>query len=237
MRSLLLLAFSFCFLLVKADVGPGNETLNLWNEVLQKHVNAAGDVNYSNLKNSAPFQEVLRGFAKEVPTNSWSSNEKKAYWINVYNAFTLELIIQNLPLKSITDLDKPWDKKFIVLQGESYSLNQIEHEILRKDFKDPRIHFAINCASISCPKLLNKAFYPENLNASLERLSKEFINDSSRNSISPNKIVISSIFDWFKEDFTQGQSLIAFLNTYSSVKIQQGAKVEYGEYNWNLNGK
>ncbi len=237
MKSILLMAFCFCFVGMKANFGPGNETLNLWNSVLQKHVSSTGDVDYSALKNSSDFKEVLKGLSKEVPTASWSNNEKKAYWINVYNAFTLELIIQNLPLKSITDLDQPWDKKFITLQGKSYSLNQIEHEILRKDFNDPRIHFAINCASISCPKLLNKAFYPENLNAVLDRLSKEFINDGSRNTISPNQLLISSIFDWFKEDFTRGQSLIAFLNNYSSVKIQENAKVEYGEYNWNLNGK
>ena len=216
---------------------PGDTSTDLWNTILQTHVNANGDVNYTALKKDPNFDKVLTSFAKELPKASWTKYEKMAYWMNVYNAYTLKLIVDNLPLKSITDLKEPWDQKFIVLENRSFSLNQIEHEILRKEFQDPRIHFGINCASISCPVLHNKAFYAENVNATLEMLTARFINDKSRNTISSSKLSISSMFDWFKEDFTKGQSLIAFLNKYSKTSINADASIDYQSYNWNLNGK
>jgi len=216
---------------------PGDTSIDLWNTILQKHVSANGDVNYTALKKDPNFDKVLSSFAKELPKPSWTKYEKMAYWMNVYNAYTLKLIIDNLPLESITDLMEPWDQKFIILENKTFSLNQIEHEILRKEFQDPRIHFGINCASISCPVLHNKAFYAGNVNATLEMLTTRFINDKSRNTISSSKLSISSIFDWFKEDFTKEQSLIAFLNKYSKTSINADASIHYQSYNWNLNGK
>ena len=234
-----ILAISMLLLFAGSSLAldPGDTSVDLWNKILETHVSANGDVNYTALKQDPNFDKVLSTFAKELPNASWSKNEKLAYWMNVYNAYTLKLIVDHLPLKSITDLKEPWDQQFIVLENTSFSLNQIEHEILRKEFQDPRIHFGINCASISCPVLHNKAFYAENVSATLEMLTKRFINDKSRNTISTNQLKVSQIFDWFKEDFTVGQSLIDFLNKYSNTSITASASIDYQDYNWNLNGK
>jgi hypothetical protein len=115
-----------------------------------------------------------------------------------------------------------------------YNLDTIEHQILRK-MEDPRIHFAINCASFSCPVLLNEAFIAHSVDTQLEALTKRFINDTQRNTITPQAITISKIFKWFSKDFKKNQSLIEFLNTYSTIKIQRNAKINYLDYNWELN--
>ena len=143
-------------------------------------------------------------------------------------------MVDNYPVKSIKDIagGKPWDKKFIKLDGKTLSLNDIENGIIRKDFNEPRIHFAVNCASISCPKLLNKAYTAGNLNSLLESQTKRFINDNSMNMISATKPEISNIFDWYKVDFG---NVITFLNKYSDTEIESSAKISYKEYNWNLN--
>ena len=144
------------------------------------------------------------------------------------------MIIDNYPVKSIKDIKQPWDKKFFKIGGEAMSLNQIEHEILRK-MDEPRIHFAIVCASYSCPKLQNEAFTANNLEIQLTNATKEFLADKNRNEISEKSIKISKIFDWFAKDFTQDGSLIDFLNTYTDVTISPKAKKRYLEYNWALN--
>ena len=130
-----------------------------------------------------------------------------------------------------------WNTPFANVGGKNYTLNHIEHEILRKDFNDPRIHVGVNCASGSCPQLGNFAFTESNIEAELERLMKLFINDNSRNKITEKKIQISKIFEWFKGDFTKNGSLIEYLNTYSTTKINKKAKIRYLTYDWNLNGK
>ncbi|MFT6716812.1 MAG: hypothetical protein ACJA0Q_001460, partial [Saprospiraceae bacterium] len=165
----------------------------------------------------------------------WSKNEQLAFWINAYNAFTVKLILNNYPTKSINDLTKPWDEKFFSIGGIKMNLNHIEHKILRVKFKEPRIHFAIVCASFSCPKLSNKAFTAKNVQVQLATLTKGFVNDTKRNKITANKIEISEIFNWFKGDFTKKGSLIEFLNKYSNVKINAKAKVSHLKYNWSLN--
>jgi hypothetical protein len=155
----------------------------------------------------------------------------------VYNAFTVKLIVDNYPLKSITDIKDPWDKKFIDLKGTMYSLNQIEHEILRPKFQDPRIHFAVNCASYSCPKLLNHAYMPMSLDNMLTQMTKDFLDDPKRNIITKEKGEVSQLFDWYKEDFTKHGDLIVFINMYSRVKMNKDAEIVFMEYNWELNGK
>jgi len=114
------------------------------------------------------------------------------------------------------------------------SLNTIEHEILRP-MGDPRIHFAIVCASESCPKLLNCAYEAKSLTDQLDQAAREFINDTSKNSISESKITISKIFKWFKSDFPKGDAFINYLNKYSTVKIFPDININYKTYNWSLN--
>ena len=150
------------------------------------------------------------------------------------NAFTIQLILENFPIKSIKDLKRPWGLSFIKIDGEEIALNIIEHEILRP-MGDPRIHFAIVCASKSCPKLLNYAYESETLDQQLEHVSKMFINDPSRNSISQSNAKISKIFKWYKTDFPKSEAFIAFLNNYSTIKILAKAEIDYLNYSWNLN--
>lgn len=206
-----------------------------WNDLLQNHVSAKGNVDYNGFKkDAAALQSYLNLLSKNLPEKSWSKEAVLAYWINTYNAYTVKLILDNYPVKSIKKIDNPWDKEFFTLGTKKYSLGEIEHKILRK-MNEPRIHFAINCASYSCPNLLNEAYTEKNLQSQLESAAKSFINDKTKNSITPNKIEISSIFDWFTGDFKNEGTLIAFLNKYSMVKIDKNAKISYKVYNWNLN--
>ncbi|MBL7960399.1 DUF547 domain-containing protein [bacterium] len=211
-----------------------------WNAILQKNVSASGNVNYREMvKDRAALDTYLNLLSDNPPKADWTSNERKAYWINAYNAFTISLILQHYPVKSIKDIGgffkSPWDIKFINIGGTTYSLNHIEHEILRKEFDDPRIHFAIVCASRSCPNLLSEAFDPSQLDEHLDEQATAFINDLAKNKISSDKIKISKIFDWFEKDFTKNGSLIDFLNKYSQVRIDRSASVSYSSYDWNLN--
>jgi hypothetical protein len=211
--------------------------------ILQKHVNLDGRVNYAQLQqDSLALNSYLALLESHHPNGSWSSDEQKAYWINAYNAFTLRLIIRNYPVKSIKELggaiykvNTPWDIRFIYIEGYDYDLNNIEHDILRKQWNDPRIHFAINCASISCPILSNKAYEAKTLDEQLDDAARLFINDTDRNRIAPNEASLSKIFKWFNGDFTKEQSLIAFINRYSNLRIEDKATITFLDYDWGLN--
>lgn len=128
-----------------------------------------------------------------------------------------------------------WHQKFVVVGGETFSLNDIEHQILRKKYPDPRIHVGVNCASFSCPPIANFAFTEANVETELERLMKKFINDPARNRITSKKITLSKIFEWYKGDFTKNGSLVTYINGYTEVELTKKTKVRYLEYNWNLN--
>jgi hypothetical protein len=206
-----------------------------WTEILQLYVAENGDVNYKKMqKNRDTFKVYLNDLASNPPNDSWSNSEIKAYWINAYNAFTGQLVLDNYPIKSIKDISEPWGQMFFKIGGKSMSLNTIEHEILRP-MGDPRIHFAIVCASESCPKLLNYAYESETLNDQLDQAAKEFINDASKNSLTASEITISKIFKWFKSDFPKGDDFISYLNNYSIVKLFPETKINYQNYNWFLN--
>jgi hypothetical protein len=206
-----------------------------WNVLLQKNVSKNGTVDYKGFqKDSKQLQSYLDLLAANVPSKSSSKKAVLAYWINTYNAFTVKLILDNYPVKSIKDIKDPWGKKFFTLGDKKYSLEEVEHEILRK-MEEPRIHFAINCASFSCPNLLNVAYTEANLDKQLAAVAKSFINDKTKNSITTNRVEISKIFDWFSGDFKKNGTLIAFLNKYSTTTINSKAKISYKEYNWSLN--
>lgn len=215
---------------------PVNISHQAFNNLLQKYVSNDGKVNYKGLKNDkAALETYITTLAKQIPDNTWSKNAALAYWINAYNAFTLKLIVDNYPVKSITNLSggKPWDVKNIELAGKKYSLNNIENDIIRPTYKDARIHFAVNCAAVSCPPLSNTAFTEANINDLLNTRTKNFIN-SSANTITASKIRISKIFDWYKADF---EDVPAFINKYSTIKTITNTGIEFNEYNWNLNEK
>ncbi|MGA9639450.1 DUF547 domain-containing protein [Flavobacterium sp.] len=206
-----------------------------WDALLKKNVSSSGKVNYKGfIRDKAALETYLNILEANVPSKSWSRNATLAYWINTYNAFTVKLIIDNYPVKSIKEISNPWGKKFFALGGQKYSLEQVEHEILRK-MGEPRIHFAINCASFSCPNLLNEAYTEADLSKQLTQVAKSFINDTTKNTITKSKIEVSEIFNWFAGDFKTKGSLIDFLNQYSTVKIDTKAKTSYKDYNWSLN--
>ncbi len=215
---------------------------SIFNELLQKHVSNNGFVDYKSLKNDENKLHIyLTYLEKTTPEKSWSKNKQKAFWINAYNAYTLKVILDSYPVKSIMDIKKKgrnaWKIPFVKIGKTTYTLDYIEHEILRKKLFDPKIHVGVNCASNSCPKLSNIAFTEANIERELTRLMKDFINDNNRNNVSYKKVQISKIFNWFKSDFTKNGSIIDYLNKYATTKIKSNARINFLEYDWSLNGK
>lgn len=215
---------------------------SIFDSLLQKNVDKTGRVDYQSLKNNETLLDnYLAYIQNNEPTKDWSSNKKKAFWINTYNAYTIKIILNNYPLKSIRDIKidgkTAWKIPFVKVGQKRYTLDQIEQEILRKKFNDPRIHVGINCASVSCPRLWNFAFTEDNIASSLDNLMKEFINNTTRNKISKNNLEISEIFNWFSKDFMKNGTIINYLNTYAAIKISEKASIKYLTYDWSLNKK
>ena len=207
----------------------------IFNILLKQNVSETGETNYRGfINNNATFKSYLTALSQNLPQEYWTKEDKLAYWMNTYNAFTIKLIIDNYPTKSIKNIKNAWDSRFFKLGKKWYNLSEIEHKILRK-MNDPRIHFGINCASFSCPPLHNKAFTANNVNTELDKLSHQFINDKSRNTISENNIQLSKIFQWYAKDFKTDGSLIDYLNKYSDITINNNAKKSFKKYDWNLN--
>ncbi|MBN08803.1 MAG: hypothetical protein CMC79_00295 [Flavobacteriaceae bacterium] len=205
-----------------------------WSYELQKHVDENGKVNYEkwgkDLEGLNAYIEILQKFN---PKKYWSKNEVLAYWINIYNALTIKLIVENYPINSIKEIPNSWTKNLILINSKSFSLDQIEHEILRK-MNEPKIHFAINCASISCPKLLNSAYLPNKLTEQLNIAVKLFLADTTKNIIKEENLLLSKIFFWFKKDFGSRKDLLNFISTYSEIEIKN-PKIKYMNYDWELN--
>lgn len=252
-RALPLFLLTSCFLLcgqlvtandTESGCQPPDHTV--WDALVQKHVNTSGRVSYKGFRQDAARLEVyLRTLSECPPAKNWTVDERLAYWINAYNAFTVKLILDHYPVQSIKDigpklaiplLNSVWDLKFFRIGGEEMSLNRIEHDILRKEFDEPRIHFAIVCASHSCPKLLNRAYVASSMQQQLQQAAVAFINDPERNRIAPDRLELSSIFNWFKGDFTKKGTLTQFVARYAHVKVHDRAKVSFLEYDWSLNG-
>jgi len=215
---------------------------SIFDSLLQKNVDKTGRVDYQSLKNNETLLDnYLAYIQNNEPTKDWSSNKKKAFWINTYNAYTIKIILNNYPLKSIRDIKidgkTAWKIPFVKVGQKRYTLDQIEHEILRKKFNDPRIHVGINCASVSCPRLWDFAFTEDNIASSLDNLMKEFINDTTRNKISKKNVALSEIFNWFSKDFIKNGTIINYLNTYAAIKISEKASIKYLTYDWSLNKK
>jgi hypothetical protein len=215
-----------------------------WTLLLQKHV-SSGKVNYKGFTDDKEaLQSYLDLLSSHHPDeNSWSREEQMAYWINAYNAFTIKLVLDHYPVKSIKDIKKGipfvnsvWDLKFITIEGRTYDLNNIEHNILRSKFDDPRIHFAINCASVSCPELINEAYVAEKLDVQLERAAHRFFADPEKNKLQADRVDISRIFLWFGGDFKKASGdLISYIRQYTDIAIESDAEIRYLEYDWNLN--
>lgn len=205
-----------------------------WDILLKQHVNAKGEVNYKEFINSS---EELEGYLltlSETRIQELDIKELFAFWINAYNAFTIKLILDHYPVQSIMDIGdgKVWDRKWIMVNGQSYSLNDIEKNELIKKYQDPRVHFAVNCAAASCPPLANRAWTTNNLNSMLEKRTEQFINNPRYNNVGSDSAELSMIFNWYAKDF---QDLIGFINTYSEIELKHNAPIKYIDYSWDLN--
>lgn len=226
----------------------------LFTEILNQYVKN-GLVDYKNLKNDSRLGKYLNQLSN-TDLEKLTRNEKLAFWINAYNAFTLQVIVENYPVESITDLSTGgkiigyllgktiWDKAFISINKTKYSLGDIEHKILRK-MSEPRIHFAIVCASISCPPLRNEAFEADKIEKQLNDQAIQFVNDPARNyfDIKKKKAYLSKILSWFAEDFgSSDENVLKFVSYYLPENISKKItgdlsnwNISYKEYNWNIN--
>ena len=181
--------------------------------------------------------------------NLFNSDQQLAFLINAYNAFTIKLIINHYPIKSIKDIGgfftKPWAIEFFSLLGEKFTLDKIEHETIRKNFKEAKIHFAVNCASIGCPSLYKEAFIAPKLQIQLSEASLNFLKNNTKNKINLNSdtISISKIFDWYEDDFDKHeQSVKHFIAKILKLNPSQKSHIlsgkvdkDYTKYDWNLN--
>ena len=237
------------------DIDKFDQSHLMWTHVLQKYVKESGyasAVDYKGIKSDPSkldaYLKALEAVSQEQ-FNRFSNDEKLAFLINAYNAFTVKLIVDHYPVKSINDIgsffSSPWKKKFFKLLGEERTLDNVEHDIIRKQFNEPRIHFAVNCASVGCPALRNEAFTASHLDKQLEDASVKFLSDKNRNRYDSKtrKLELSSIFKWYGSDF---QKKYGSLENFLAPRItsdpghqktirEKSATVTFRDYDWSLN--
>lgn len=274
MKRLFTLLFSFCaatLLSAAAHAQAFDHSHQAFTDLLKKHVvlidgGKASQVRYANLaKDRAQLKAYLDNVSKvtEAEFKGWTKAQQMAFLINAYNGYTLELILQNYPVKSIKDIggvfDNRWKRKFFKLLGSDAYLDKIEHETLRKPgvYNEPRVHFAVNCASIGCPMLREEAYTADKLDKQLEEQAVRFLSDRSRNRYANGKLEVSMIFNWFKDDWTSGYqgfdgktpaitSREDYFARYAKVLAEKpedqkkiadkAAPISHLDYDWNLNG-
>jgi hypothetical protein len=210
--------------------------------LLSRHVDAKGMVDYVGLQKSrASLDKYLKntGAVNESTFRSWSEDEQLAFLINIYNAETLQLILDNYPVSSIKKiggfLSNPWKRDVVALFGDEISLDKLEHGIIRKDYDEPRIHFAVVCAANGCPPLRPGAYTGAGLDSQLNEQTKQFLTDLPKNRIDGDTLYLSPIFDWYGEDFTKnGRSLNDYVDPYMKGDAS-GKKVRFTDYDWDLN--
>ena len=251
------LGFLLLFLAGSALAQGFDHSHKALDSLLKKHVvlvdgGKASQVRYVEFaKDRAALKSYLDALSAvpEADFRGWTKPQQMAFLINAYNGYTVELILANYPLKSIKDIGSDvfsnrWKKKFFKLLGQDSYLDQIEHEMLRKPgaYNEPRVHFAVNCASIGCPMLREEAFVAERLEAQLEEQARRFLSDRSRNRLAAGRLEVSKIFDWFKEDFGVRERFFAKYAAQLTDGAEQQKLVADGkaplsflDYDWTLN--
>lgn len=227
---------------------PGTRPIDQagFDALLKKHVDERGMVNYQAFRaDSSQLSAYLTTVSNTLPNDqNWTKDDQLAYWINAYNAFTIQRVLRGYPVKSIRQLggDKTlintvWDQRFIRLGKEKYCLNDLEQRLIRKRFSEYRIHFALVCAAMSCPKLRREAYVGARLNAQLEDQARDFMNDAAKNKLAPaNAPQVSEIFNFYPGDFKKNDNSIQkTINKYAAQKVSPDAKLAYLTYNWALN--
>jgi len=202
-------------------------------------------------KVTAADRSLLDGYVKSLtatPISRCARDEQLAYWINLYNALTVRVVLDHYPVASIRDIKLssglfaagPWDQKLVEIEGEEVSLNDIEHRIIRPIWRDARVHYALNCASIGCPSLAPKAFIAETLDARLNEAATAFVNSPHGVQIAAGQITVSRIYDWFNEDFgTNDAAVFEHILKFASPELRAAmlaiGKINNVAYDWTLN--
>jgi hypothetical protein len=225
-----------------------------WDRFLKKHVVTNHPSGITRVRYSSVTQDdrksldayVLR--LQQAEVTKLDRPGQKAYWINLYNAQTVKVVLDHFPVKSIRDIrispgvfsSGPWGAKLLTIQGEKVSLDDIEHRILRPMWKDNRVHYAVNCASLGCPNLQPEAYTPENTEALLEKGAREYVNHPRGADFSGNHLRLSSIYDWFQADFGGSEEgVIHHLQSHAGSGLAGGLKGFHGkisyDYDWRIN--
>ncbi|MCG8692391.1 MAG: DUF547 domain-containing protein, partial [Minwuiales bacterium] len=225
-----------------------------WDQFLRTYVRPNGSglnlVAYSEV--TAEDRRTLEAYLSALavtPISRFNRAEQVAYWINLYNALTVKVILDHYPVESIRKISispglfsiGPWDRKLIRIEGEDLTLNDIEHRILRPIWQDPRIHYAVNCASISCPNLMPTAFTGANADELMTAGAREYINSPRGVTVRNGRLYVSSIYDWFDDDFGGTDArVIAHLREYAlpalDAKLARISRISGDDYDWDLNG-
>ena len=233
----ILLAVAFCLVASAARAQNWTES---YNRLLSKYVTSGG-VKYAEWKGNAADMQAIQGVVDGIAKENASAMEKKAqlaFYINAYNAWILHEALGKYPTKSVKDaLFTFFTSKRITVAGQQTSFNALEKETIRSKFNDARVHFALNCASRSCPALSRQAFTGGNLDSQFETLAKGYVNsDKGVRFNAANKAAeLSKIFDWYKDDFKGEGGPVAFINKRRSSPIPADAKISYQDYDWGLN--
>jgi len=226
---------------------PSHDALD---QVLKKHV-GNGQVDYAALKNDRQLLDdyiATIGGIGRTEFDTWNANDQLAFLINLYNAETLQLIIDNYPLSTIKDIGSiftgPWDRKEVKLFGQQETLNFLEHDFIRENYDEPRIHYALVCAALSCPPLRSEAYLGNNLNEQLNDQAKVFLTDTTKNRIdtASKNLHLSKIFDWYGDDFRKNNNtLIGSLKPYLPENVRDQVdssyQIKFVSYDWQLNDK
>lgn len=234
----------------------GSDDVNhaAFDAILKAHVRPGADginrVDYAVLK-AGPDWAALKAYREgmeAVRVRDLPRPAQMAYWINLYNALTLEIVLEHYPVRSIRDIAispgffsvGPWGKKLVTVEGQRLSLDNIEHDILRKLWNDTRIHYAVNCASLGCPNLADRAFTAGNLEEQLERAARAYVNHPRGVRVEGKRLVASRIYEWYREDFTgQEGGLLGHLRRYAEPALAQSLqpfdRVARFAYDWSLN--
>ncbi len=224
-----------------------------WDALLQRYLRGDKEgVNHFDYGGvSAEDRQALDGYIARLAgldIDRYNRDEQFAYWANLYNALTIQVVLDHYPVDSIRDIDispglfadGPWDKALVTVKGEELTLNDIEHRILRPIWRDPRVHYAVNCASIGCPNLQTLAFTGATLDAQLEQAARDFVNSKRAVQDGNAGLVVSSIYAWFQDDFGgKPETIIEHLKRYAegeaAAKLNKWDSLEGHDYDWSLN--
>lgn len=195
----------------------------------------------ANPADTTALGHYVDGLAALEP-GAWPPHDALAYWINLYNAVTLRLVLDNYPLDSIKDVGgflkkSPWDRELVTVGGRPLTLNNIENDIIRPGFADPRVHFALNCASIGCPPLGREAYSAERIDAQLDAACRRALDRDQWVKVRGKDLELTKIFDWYREDFTKGGgTVLDFIRRYRTGPLPEGEpKISFAPYDWSLN--